>query len=299
VTPATLITRGTSGTTSAPAAPTTPTTPTAGRGQGHGIATTPLTVAKPQALEEAQAQPADPARAQAPTQAPALEQPQAQTQALAQALAETRPRSDPRTQTSASAASSTPALAEALPAAAIESSAALADTGGATLAGSAAAPLPSSPTLTVGTSGVPAEARLTAAPDSADFARQLGAQLTTFVRDGVEHARLHLNPAELGPVTVRIRVDGDAAQVHLAVEHPLTRQALEQSMPLLAGNLREAGLTLSGGGVFEQPRQPGDGAPQTPRGPAGDRRLGSAEPEATLHVVAGGSRRRGVVDLVA
>ena len=41
----------------------------------------------------------------------------------------------------------------------------------------------------------------------------------------------------------------------MAAENGLTRQALEQSMPLLAGSLREAGLTLSGGGVFEQPRQ--------------------------------------------
>ena len=54
----------------------------------------------------------------------------------------------------------------------------------------------------------PAEARLVAAPGSADFSSQLGAQLTTFVREGVQHARLHLHPAELGPVTVRIQIDG-------------------------------------------------------------------------------------------
>ena len=124
-----------------------------------------------------------------------------------------------------------------------------------------------------------------AAPGSADFSSQLGAQLTTFVREGVQHARLHLHPAELGPVTVRIQIDGQAAQVHMAAEHALTRQALEQSMPMLAGSLREAGLTLSGGGVFEQPRQrDGGDAP----GLEAPRRATPAAPA-----------RRGVVDLVA
>jgi flagellar hook-length control protein FliK len=140
-----------------------------------------------------------------------------------------------------------------------------------------------------------AEVHLPAAPGSAEFTAQLGAQLTTFVRDGVQHARLHLNPAEMGPVTVQIQLDGQSAQVHLAAEHGLTRQALEQSMPLLAGSLREAGLTLSGGGVFEQPRQP-RGAPGSPDASHRGDDIG-AEP--TPHPAAAAARRRGVVDLIA
>lgn len=141
-----------------------------------------------------------------------------------------------------------------------------------------------------------AVAHLPAAPGSAEFTTQLGAQLTTFIRDGVQHARLHLNPAEMGPVTVQIQLDGPSAQVHLAAEHGLTRQALEQSMPLLAGSLREAGLTLSGGGVFEQPRPPREGAPGTP---AGSRRGDDIGAEPAAHPAAAAVRRRGVVDLVA
>ncbi|MDP1651081.1 MAG: flagellar hook-length control protein FliK [Rubrivivax sp.] len=142
-----------------------------------------------------------------------------------------------------------------------------------------------------------AEARLTAAPGSAEFSTQLGSQLTTFVRDGVQHARLHLNPAEMGPVTVQIRIDGQAAQVHLAAEHGLTRQALEQSMPLLAGSLREAGLTLSGGGVFEQPRQSRDEAP--PGTAAGNRPSREGSDDVALRPGPTPVHRRGVVDLVA
>ena len=160
-----------------------------------------------------------------------------------------------------------------------------------------AAAFGSSPTPTA----TAAEAQLSATPGSAQFGAQLGAQISTFVRDGIEHARLHLNPAEMGPVSVQIQLDGQTAMVHLSAENAHTRQALEQALPLLAGSLREAGLTLSGGGVFEQARQ-GGGA-QTgndadrdagnggarERGDDGLRTAGIATP----------ARRRGVVDLVA
>ncbi len=151
-----------------------------------------------------------------------------------------------------------------------------------------------------------AEATLSAAPGSAPFASQLGAQITTFARNGALHAQLHLNPADMGPVTVQIALDGQHAQVHLAAEHALTRQALEQAMPQLASSLREAGLMLSGGGVFEQPRQGRDaGGADADRG-GGGRRSGTSNTDAALDATGasaapgvGAARRRGVVDLVA
>ncbi len=157
----------------------------------------------------------------------------------------------------------------------------------------AAAPAPSA-------SHAVAEAAVAARPGSAEFAPELGARLATFVRDGVEHARLELHPVELGPVTVQIQLDGANARVHLAAEQAPTRQALEQALPTLAGTLREAGLTLAGGGVFEQPRQAArDGANgnASPRG----RDAGSDEASGPLAAVAAPAalRRRGVVDLVA
>jgi flagellar hook-length control protein FliK len=144
-----------------------------------------------------------------------------------------------------------------------------------------------------------AEATLAAAPGSAGFATELAARVSTFVRDGIGHARLHLNPAEMGPVDVRIQLDGDAARVMLAAEQAPTRQWLEQALPALAGSLREAGLTLAGGGVFERGgsggggAEPGrgDGAPAG-RGAARDGSDAAALPAAL-------PRRRGVVDLVA
>ena len=118
------------------------------------------------------------------------------------------------------------------------------------------------------------------------------------MREGVHHARLELNPAEMGPLTVQIQIDGDRAQVHLAAENAHTRQALEQSMPQLAGGLREAGLTLSGGGVFEQPRQP-----QARRGARFTGAADSADAAVSATLAAAPTlqmaQRRGVVDLMA
>ncbi len=158
------------------------------------------------------------------------------------------------------------------------------------------------------------EAQLPATPGSAQFGAQLGAQISTFVQGGVEHARLHLNPAEMGPVSVQIQIDGQTALVHLSAENAHTRQALEQAMPMLASSLREAGLTLSGGGVFEQARQGGgaqtghEAGHQTGHqagshagnGSQGDDTLGSLADE-ELHAASNATpaRRRGVVDLVA
>jgi|GEM_PF-1217679 len=154
----------------------------------------------------------------------------------------------------------------------------------------------------------PAEARLPARPGSPDFAPQLGTQLSTFVRDGVEHARLHLNPAEMGPVSVRIQIDGQMAMVHLSADNAQTRQALEQAMPQLASQLRETGLTLTGGGVSEQPRQDaqaaadGRGEGGNESGNRGGNDRSEAGRDSRNEMAFAPTRlpqRRGVVDLVA
>ena len=153
------------------------------------------------------------------------------------------------------------------------------------------------PAMTSGAGTPPStgEARLSASPGSPEFGPQLGAQITTFVRDGLENARLQLHPADMGPVLVQIQLDGQTAQVHLSAEHPLTRQALEDALPQLASQLREAGLTLSGGGVSEQAQQ-GRQAPSDQ--PAG--RTANAEPARPAPLEARQpAARRGVVDLVA
>jgi hypothetical protein len=107
-----------------------------------------------------------------------------------------------------------------------------------------------------------------APPDDPAFGPSLAVQVGVLARDGIERAEIRLNPAEMGPVAVQILLDGTAARVEFTAESAATRAALEASLPQLAATLRDAGLTLTGGGVFQQPqgRPQGDGGGGRERG---------------------------------
>jgi flagellar hook-length control protein FliK len=109
---------------------------------------------------------------------------------------------------------------------------------------------------------------------SPEFKGALGVQVSVLARDGIQHAQLHLNPAEMGPISVQIALDGAQARVDFGADSATTRQIIEAGLPELASALRDAGFTLSGGGVSQHSRgqSQGDGTPH-PRGgsqPAGD-----------------------------
>ncbi len=171
----------------------------------------------------------------------------------------------------------------------------------ATLAALAGLPQPASAVA-------PAPGEAAAAPVQADiaeavgtepFAPALASRLSVLVREGVEHAQLRLNPVEMGPIEVRIRIDGVHTQVDFSAAQAHTRQALQEAVPALAGALREAGLTLTGGGVFDQPREPrGETAPRDARHSQTSRDCTAGE-AATAATAPRPSRARGVLDLYA
>ncbi|KNZ31921.1 MAG: hypothetical protein AD742_14100 [Methylibium sp. NZG] len=111
--------------------------------------------------------------------------------------------------------------------------------------------------------GETAQASLATPATSPEFRAALGAQVSYLARAGVQEAELHLNPAELGPVSIQIVLDGQQAQVNFGADSALTRQIIESGMPELASALRDAGLTLTGGGVSQHAggqRQDADGS---------------------------------------
>lgn len=152
----------------------------------------------------------------------------------------------------------------------------------------------------------PVHAHVAAPVDSPAFAPALATQVRWLVRDGLQHAQLSLNPAEMGPVTVQIVLDGREARIDFRADLALTRNAIESSLPVLAAALDESGLRLAGGGVHDgQASRQGMGQ-QGWQGSAPGARAGMASGESgTLHEggLAGTARvnapARGLVDLVA
>lgn len=101
----------------------------------------------------------------------------------------------------------------------------------------------------------PAQASLAAPPGSPAFPAALGAQLQTWLRDGVQYASLELNPRDMGPIDVRIALRDGVTQVELAADVQATREALAEALPALAESLGDVGLSLAGGSVSDQTGQ--------------------------------------------
>lgn len=95
--------------------------------------------------------------------------------------------------------------------------------------------------------------------NSPDFAQALAEKVSMWVGsakdDGTMTAELHLNPAEMGPINVKISLDGQSAQVDFAAAALETRKAIEASLSTLSSALSDVGLNMTGGDVSSQTAQ--------------------------------------------
>lgn len=78
----------------------------------------------------------------------------------------------------------------------------------------------------------------------AAFENSLGRQLITMARNGLNEATLELQPEHLGKLDVRLKVEGDSAQLQLVASSTTVRDALDQALPRLRELLGDAGLDL-------------------------------------------------------
>lgn len=117
-----------------------------------------------------------------------------------------------------------------------------------------------------------AQASLPTPLDAPEFTQKLADQVSLWVgqarTDGPMTAELHLNPAEMGPINVKISLDGQSAHVDFAAAALETRQAIEASLSMLSSSLSDVGLSLSGGGVFSQTPQQQQAFSQASQGSA-------------------------------
>jgi flagellar hook-length control protein FliK len=84
--------------------------------------------------------------------------------------------------------------------------------------------------------------KVTAGVETSDFGQGLADRVSWMVGNNLNGAKLQVNPSQLGPIEVRIAVQGGHAQVWLASHSAVTRDALESSSQKLRDMLGAQGF---------------------------------------------------------
>ena len=79
----------------------------------------------------------------------------------------------------------------------------------------------------------------------ADWGQGMSKQILWMVNQNISRAEIRLNPANLGPIEVRIDMENDQVNVAFSSRHADVREAVEQALPRLREMLEEKGLNLS------------------------------------------------------
>lgn len=88
------------------------------------------------------------------------------------------------------------------------------------------------------------------------WADDFSQKVTWMATQRTQSAQLHLNPAQLGPLEVSLKLNGDQATVQFTSAHAAVRDAIEQSIPRLRDMLADSGISLGNTTVSDQaPRE--------------------------------------------
>ena len=90
---------------------------------------------------------------------------------------------------------------------------------------------------------------------SPDFSDGLAQKMTWFVSEKIQSAKIHINPADLGPVEMKIQVSKDQVHVQIQSPHAVVRDMLEGNAQRLRDLLSEQGIELGGFDVGSQQDQ--------------------------------------------
>jgi flagellar hook-length control protein FliK len=133
------------------------------------------------------------------------------------------------------------------------------------------------------------------------WSNEFSQKITWMATQQDQHAELHLNPAQLGPVDVVIKVSGDQATAQFTSAHAAVREVIEQSIPKLREMLADNGIMLGNTTVSDQAsrEQRGEFGSQPQTAPNG--RVLESVPSnmSDTRVVIPSSRHNGMVDTFA
>jgi len=155
---------------------------------------------------------------------------------------------------------------------------------------SPSAPPPGLPTLTLGTP-----------LNQGAWDQALGERIQWMVSHKLQGAQIKLNPANLGPMEVRIQVQNEQASIQFSSAHGVVREALEAALPRLRDMFDASGVELvdvdvSGQSFAEQQRTAGEGGSAAWHGAAPEQDSGL---ETVLETPLGSFLESGRLDLFA
>lgn len=97
----------------------------------------------------------------------------------------------------------------------------------------------------------PAQPAINESFGRAGWGQGMGKQILWMVNQNISSAEFRLNPANLGPLEVRVDMDNDQVNVAFSSRHADVREAVEQALPKLREMLEEEGLNLSDADVSQ------------------------------------------------
>lgn len=86
---------------------------------------------------------------------------------------------------------------------------------------------------------------------------EFAASVNLLATQNVTSAELRVQPAELGPVQVSIRIEGGEASIACSAQHAQTRHALEDALPRLREVLESNGISVGNASVGTHPQNGG------------------------------------------
>lgn len=82
-------------------------------------------------------------------------------------------------------------------------------------------------------------------PSFQALAEQAYQRVVWMSREGINRARVHLSPPELGRIDIRLEIEGTDARLQLGTQNASVRDALESMLPRLRDAMSQQGLNLS------------------------------------------------------
>lgn len=129
---------------------------------------------------------------------------------------------------------------------------------------------------------------------------EFGQKITWMANQRNQSAELHLNPPQLGPLDVVLKMNGDQATAMFTSPHAAVRDAIEQALPRLREMMADNGIMLGNATVSDQAaRNNQDNSPRKSQGKLHDQ-LNAVEAASPQNArVTSISRHNGMVDTFA